>query len=297
MHEPTPRKRQTLLDQYCEQLGSLMQRRHTERALIAAKTQAEHAARLAEQAMQEAQEADRVKTKFLGNMTHELRTPLNAIIGFSEVIQNGAQPKEMAGYARYITEAGTRLLGILNGVLDLARIEAGKVELEDQVVSVDELLQATLRHMRPLADEREITITCMVGNETIYVDPAKIIQALGNIIGNAIKFTPPGGIIDIRSAVDRGGSVLIAIRDSGCGIPKRLLEKVLEPFGQVEEHLTRENDGVGLGLPIARALLKLHDAELALASELGTGTIAEIRLPAERLRFSATISYFPEKRS
>jgi two-component system cell cycle sensor histidine kinase PleC len=230
-------------------------------------------------------------------MTHELRTPLNAIIGFSEVIQNSSQPKETAGYARYITEAGTRLLGILNGVLDLARIEAGRVEIEDQVVTVDELLRATLRSLRPLADEREIMITCMIGDEAVCVDAAKIIQALTNIIANAIKFTPPGGLIEISSAVERAGTVLIAIRDSGCGIPKRLLEKVLEPFGQVEEHLTRENDGVGLGLPIAHALLKLHGAELSLASEPGAGTTAEIRLPVERLHSSATITYFPEKKS
>ena len=122
-------------------------------------------------------------------MTHELRTPLNAIIGFSEVIQNSSQPKETAGYARYITEAGTRLLGILNGVLDLARIEAGRVEIEDQVVTVDELLRATLRSLRPLADEREIVITCMISDEAVCVDAAKIIQAL-TIIANAIKFTP-----------------------------------------------------------------------------------------------------------
>ena len=297
MYEPAPRNRQSLLDQYCEQLGSLLERRHTERALIAAKGQAERAARLAAQALHEAQEADRAKTKFLGNMTHELRTPLNAIIGFSEVIQNSSQPKETAGYARYITEAGTRLLGILNGVLDLARIEAGRVEIEDQVVTVDELLRATLRSLRPLADEREIMITCMIGDEAVCVDAAKIIQALTNIIANAIKFTPPGGIIEISSAVERTGMVLIAIRDSGCGIPRRLLEKVLEPFGQVEEHLTRENDGVGLGLPIAHALLKLHGADLSLASEPGAGTTAEIRLPVERLRSSATITYFPEKKS
>src|SRR5258706_7321955 len=108
MYEPAPRNRQSLLDQYCEQLGSLLERRHTERALIAAKGQAERAARLAAQALYEAQEADRAQTKLLGNMTHALRTPLNAIIRLSEVIQNSSQPKETAGYSRYITEAGTR---------------------------------------------------------------------------------------------------------------------------------------------------------------------------------------------
>jgi two-component system cell cycle sensor histidine kinase PleC len=281
----TRRQQRSLLDDYCTQLGALLERRHTERALIAAKEQAEHAAVLAEESMRQAQAADRSKSQFLATMTHELRTPLNAIIGFSEVLQNGPRPNEIPGYARYIHDSGTQLLGMLNGVLDLARIEAGRLPLEEQDVALEEVLNAAIRPMRKLAEEKSVAIMCgmMIGNE-VRLDPTKMTQVFINLLSNAIKFTPEGGSIEIDSDLTRDGEVSILVRDTGNGIPAEDLVRVLEPFGQAEDHLTRQNGGIGLGLPIARALLKMHDGELLLSSEVDVGTTVDIRLPAYRVR-------------
>ena len=281
----TRRQHQSLLDDYCSQLGALLERRHTERALIAAKEQAERAAVLAEQAMRQAQAADRSKSQFLATMTHELRTPLNAIIGFSEVLQAGPRPNEIPGYAKYIHESGTQLLGMLNGVLDLARIEAGRLPLEEQDVALEEILDAAIRPVRKAADEKSVAIMCgmMVQNE-VRLDPAKMTQVFVNLLSNAIKYTPEGGSIEIDSDLTAGGDVSIMVRDNGKGIPAEDVSLVLEPFGQAEDHLTRQNGGIGLGLPIARALLKMHGGELVLTSEVDVGTTVEIRLPASRVR-------------
>jgi signal transduction histidine kinase len=279
-------KRGSLLDGYCLQLGILVERRHTELALVAAKEQAETAARLATEALLQAQEADRAKTKFLANMTHELRTPLNAIIGFSEIIQNAQdQPKaDYPEYAKYIHDAGIHLLGIVNGVLDLARIEAGKLDLDEQVVPLDEVIRTAMRTMRPAAEAKPIEIICQPQiKELVFIDPGRITHVFVNLLSNAIKFTEPGGRVAINVGCE-GTCLTVSITDTGVGIPSEHLEKVLEPFGQVEDHLTRQSEGAGLGLPIARALVALHGGELALKSELGCGTTVEVRLPRNRIR-------------
>jgi two-component system cell cycle sensor histidine kinase PleC len=276
----------SLLNDYCLQLGSLLERQHTERALITAKEQAERAAALAEASMRQAQEADRSKTKFLANMTHELRTPLNAIIGFSELIQNTpAQTGEHPAYAGYIHDSGTHLLGILNGVLDLARIEAGRLVLEQHDVSIAELIEAAAATHAAAAQRKSITILKRAPTALeAWIDPSKMKRALDNLLSNAVKFTAEGGTIEIEGGVAKSGELVIAVSDNGCGIPADHLDRVLEPFGQVEDHLTRENDGVGLGLPIARALVGLHGGSLMIDSEEQAGTTVEVRLPAERVR-------------
>jgi two-component system, cell cycle sensor histidine kinase PleC len=280
------RGRSSLLNDYCTQLGALLERRHTERALVAAKEQAERAAVLAEASMRQAQEADRAKTKFLANMTHELRTPLNAIIGFSELIQNSPQhAAEHPAYAGYIQDSGTHLLGILNGVLDLARIEAGRLVLEQQSVSVEELVASAATAQNASAARKSIKIACHTpGGHMVWLDPVRIKRVLTNLLSNAIKFTPENGEVEIASEIAPSGELIISVRDTGSGIPAEYLARVLEPFGQVEDHLTRETDGVGLGLPIARALVALHGGNLRIASEVGIGTTVEVRLPADRVQ-------------
>src|SRR5579862_3600578 len=179
----------TLIDDYCLQLGSLLDRRHTERVLTAARQDAEQTARLAEEAMAQAQAADRAKTNFLANVTHELRTPLNAIIGFSEIIETATPTPDHAAYGKYIHEAGTRLLGIVNNVLTLARVEAGKLELDEQVASLAEVLGASMRMFQHEAEAKSLVIGHE--NETdhlIHIDPSKIKQAFGHILSNAVKF-------------------------------------------------------------------------------------------------------------
>jgi signal transduction histidine kinase len=280
------REPKSLLDDYCSQLGSLLERRHTERVLIVARQNAERAARLAEEALIQAQATDRAKTTFLANVTHELRTPLNAIIGFSEIIQNaaGAHP-EHAAYGKYIHEAGTRLLSIVNDVLTLARIEAGKLQLDEQVASLDEVVRAAVRALLPNAAAKSIEVACQPNlDHLLQIDPGKVKQVFIHLLSNAVKFTPEGGRVTITARWDEREDLAIAVCDTGCGIPADYLDRVLEPFGQVEDHLTRENEGVGLGLPLARAMVGLHGGRLTLSSTIGVGTTAEVCFPAERLQ-------------
>jgi signal transduction histidine kinase len=285
------RQHRSLLDDYCSQLGTLLERRYTERVLIASKEQAENAAVLAQGAMRQAQAADSAKSRFLATLTHELRTPLNAIIGFSEVIR--ATPLsvgEIPDYARYIHESGTQLLGMLNGVLDLARIEAGKLILDEQDVLLEEMLDAAIRPLRRAAEEKSVAIMSgMVVERVLRLDIGKMTQVFVNLLSNAIKFTGAGGSIDIDSDLTPEGGLSIWVRDTGQGIASDDLDRVLEPFGQIEDHLTRQNSGMGLGLSIARALVRMHGGELTLTSQLDVGTTVEIRLPAERVRLLAAM--------
>jgi signal transduction histidine kinase len=276
----------SLLDDYCSQFGALLERRYTERALITAKEQAEAAAALAREAMRQAQAADRAKSQFLATMSHELRTPLNAIIGFSEVIQTATGANgDVPVYAKYIHESGGQLLTMLNGVIELARIEAGRLPLEEQDVMFEEVLDISVRASRKAAEQKSVTIMSgMVMERSLRLDLAKITQVFSNVLSNAIKFTDAGGSIEIDSDLTAEGGLVVWIRDTGLGIAAEDLARVLQPFGQLEDHLTRQNSGVGLGLPVARALVGLHGGELTLTSELGVGTTVEIRLPAERVR-------------
>ena len=280
-----------LLENYCSRLGVLLDRRYSGLALLEAKQRAEEAATLANEAMLKAKAADHAKSTFLANMAHELRTPLDAIVGFSEIIKlDNIQTKEHYEYAGYIHDAGTHLLDIINGILDLARIEAGKVELQEQLVALDELVRSAIATIRPIAQRKLIEIDCDFVQLPlmICVDPIKCKQIVLNLLSNGVKFTGPRGRIHIGSVLDNHGDLVVSIRDTGSGIPPEQVEKVLEPFEQVEDHLTRENKGTGLSLSIARALVELHGGELVLSSELGVGTTAMLRLPRDRVHSVAS---------
>jgi signal transduction histidine kinase len=285
-------KHEKLLENYCSRLGVLLERRYSGLALLEAKQQAEKAAVVANEAMLKARAADRAKSTFLANMAHELRTPLNAIIGFSEVIKlDDIQAKERyPEYAGYIHDAGILLLRIINGILDLSRIEAGKVEIQEQLVAFDELIQSAITTMRPISQSKFIDVDCDLRQPPlmIRVDGTKFKQVILNLLSNGIKFTEPRGRIQIGSVLDSRGDLVISITDTGIGIPPDQVEKVLEPFEQVEDQLARENEGTGLGLSIARALVELHGGELVLTSELGVGTTAILRLPRDRVHCAAS---------
>ncbi|HEX4616303.1 MAG TPA: HAMP domain-containing sensor histidine kinase [Stellaceae bacterium] len=287
MKEGRRRKGESLLETYCSQLGTLLDRPVSGLAFVNAKENAEAAADVANQQMLQAQASDRAKTKFLANMSHELRTPLNAIIGFSEVIKlNAQQPKERyPEYAQYIHDAAIHLLELINGILDLARIEAGKVELEEEAVPVSDLIYSAVTTLKPIAEKKLVSIDCRHRrtDAVIRVDQTKFKQVLLNLLSNAVKFTQPSGRVIVDCKRDEHGGLVISVKDTGVGIPREQLEKVLEPFEQVEDHLTRRNEGTGLGLPIAKALIELHGGELTLHSELNVGTTAELRLPRERI--------------
>lgn len=285
------RKPEALLENYCSRLGTLLETRYTGLALLSAKQEADTAARHANEAMLEAKAADLAKTKFLANMAHELRTPLNAIIGFSEIIKlDSIQSRDRyPQYAEYIHDAGILLLNIINGLLDLARIQAGKVDLEEQIVAVGELVQSAVRTLAPIAQKKSIELSCELAQSAtlVCVDQTKFRQIMINLLSNGIKFTEPPGSILIESSVNGRGDLVISIKDTGIGIPPEHLERVLNPFEQVADHLTKENEGTGLGLPIARALIELHGGDLALSSELGIGTTVALRLPHERVHHVA----------
>ncbi len=284
------RPSESLLESYCSQLGTLLDRRSPGLALVTAKQQAESATVVAKQQMRQAQASDRAKTKFLANMSHELRTPLNAIIGFSEVIKLDAQqPRERyPEYAQYIHEAAIHLLGLINGILDLARIEAGKVDLEEESVSIFQMIHSVITTVRPIAEKKLVKIDCHDErmDTLVRVDQIKFKQVLLNLLSNAVKFTQPRGCVIVGCGRDGQGDLVISVKDTGIGIPRDHLQKVLEPFEQVEDHLTRRNEGTGLGLPIAKALIELHCGELVLDSEINVGTTAELRLPRHRIGFS-----------
>jgi signal transduction histidine kinase len=290
MNEGRRRRYESLLENYCSQLGTLLDRPVSGLAFVRGKENAEAAADIANQQKLQAQASDRAKTKFLANMSHELRTPLNAIIGFSEVIKlNDQQPKERyPEYAQYIHDAAIHLLDLINGILDLARIEAGKVELEEEAVSISDLIHSVVTTLRPIADKKLVTIECRKRrtDALIRVDQTKFKQVLLNLLSNAVKFTQPRGSVVIDCSRDAVGDLVISVKDTGVGIPPEQLQKVLEPFEQVEDHLTRRNEGTGLGLPIAKALIELHGGQLVLDSQLNVGTTAALHLPRDRISLS-----------
>jgi signal transduction histidine kinase len=290
MNEGRRRRYESLLETYCSQLGTLLDRPVSGLAFVRDKQNAEAVADVANQQKLQAQASDRAKTKFLANMSHKLRTPLNAIIGFSEVIKlNAQQPKERyPEYAQYIHDAAIHLLDLINGILDLARIEAGKVELEEEAVSISDLIHSVVTTLRPIADKKLVTIECRKRrtDALIRVDQTKFKQVLLNLLSNAVKFTHPRGSVVIDCSRDATGDLVISVKDTGVGIPPEQLQKVLEPFEQVEDHLTRRNEGTGLGLPIAKALIELHGGQLILDSQLNVGTTAALRLPRERIGLS-----------
>jgi signal transduction histidine kinase len=252
-----------------------------------AKQRAEEAASLAHEAMLKAKAADHAKSKFLANMAHELRTPLNAIIGFSEIIKldqvqmRGRYPE----YAGYIYDAGTILLDIINKILDLARIEAGPIELQEELVSLGGLLCSAVNTIKPIAQEKSVDLICEIEEPSplIYVDSTKFNQIIINILSNAVKFTESRGRVHVNFMLHRSGDLVVSITDTGIGIAAEQIERVLQPFEQAADHLTREHNGTGLGLPIAKALIELHGGELILSSRPGTGTTARLRLPAGRV--------------
>lgn len=240
------------------------------------------------QAKEAADSANRTKSEFLANMSHELRTPLNAIMGFSEVNKDEmfgtlAVPQYLE-YARDIYNSGSHLLEIINDILDLSKVEAGRFELVEEEVDLGKILNAVRNLTKGRAEEKglEIEIRLPEGFPKIFADQRSVKQMLLNLTSNAIKFTPGGGAVSVHAEVLQEGDFKISVQDSGIGIASDDMEKVMTPFGQVDSALARENQGTGLGLPLVRAMVELHGGTLALDSALGKGTTATLHFPANR---------------
>ncbi len=286
-----PPKRTTMLQRYGEQLGHVVERRLTEMALLAAKQQAERSADAARVALLNAEAANRAKTEFLANMSHELRTPLNAIIGFSEVIQNEIMGKvqnnpRYVDYARDIRQAGTHLLSVINDILDIAKIEAGQLELREDVFGLGEALEVCIKMLTDQAKESGLELVCAGPDDlpNLWADEKKFKQIAINLLSNAIKFTPEGGRITLNAEIEPDGALKLTVTDTGIGIAADDLEMALAPFAQVDSAYCRSHEGTGLGLPISKALAELHGGSLDMESEPGVGTTVTVRFPSERLR-------------
>jgi signal transduction histidine kinase/CheY-like chemotaxis protein len=240
----------------------------------------EEANRQAGMAREVAEEASRAKSEFLANMSHELRTPLTVIIGSLELMQSSAPTPELEQLLDMAESSSQRLLGIINDLLDISRIEARKLTLEEKSFDLRECVQKVVEMFSPQAREKGLLLhwaTDPAVPETVNGDPARIGQVLVNLIGNAVKFTQQGEV-HIFVGLERG-DLFFAIRDTGIGIPAAKIDQLFQPFTQVDSSLTRRYGGTGLGLAISRLLLALMGGEIQVESALGKGSTFTFTLP------------------
>jgi PAS domain S-box-containing protein len=232
-----------------------------------------------------AESANQAKSQFLANMSHELRTPLNAIIGFSEVISSalfGPLDTRYRDYAQDIHGSGHHLLRIINDLLDLSKVEAGRFELRDGQVQLAALFEACRRMVSDRAVATGVALDIASTNLVVIGDELRLEQVLLNLVSNAVKFTPSGGEVRITAALGPGGDVSVSVADTGIGMAAEEIPLALQPFGQIDNSLTRPHGGTGLGLPLAKRLVELHGGTLIVESEPGCGTTVTFTLPPER---------------
>ncbi|HWU56196.1 MAG TPA: ATP-binding protein [Rhizomicrobium sp.] len=229
--------------------------------------------------------ASRAKTRFLANMSHELRTPLNAIIGFSEVMTRemfGSLGPRYQEYSRLIHESGAHLLDLINSVLDMSKIEAGKFELHEELFDLEQTAESALRFLKIPAERAGVTIRLDVAPQArlVFADQRATKQILVNLLSNGVKYTPPGGEVTVSAgAPDAGLGIEIRVSDTGTGISKEDLERLGKPFEQVESAETRAKEGTGLGLALVKSLAQMHGGSAVIDSVLGEGTTVTVRLP------------------
>jgi signal transduction histidine kinase len=273
-------------------LAGMVIQRATKRhlvSLVEARTRELREAKdVAESATRVAESATRAKSEFLANMSHELRTPLNAIIGFSEIIAHelfGPLGNEKyLDYMKDIHKSSLHLLSVIKAVLDMSKIEAGKLELSKEWLNIRHLIGEVIRMMREQAESRSIELVKKLsdGEVEIWADERAIKQIFLNLLSNAIKFSRDSGEVCVRVVSDEPDRAVVEFEDHGIGMNEEELERALQPFGQAQPSTTRNYGGTGLGLPITKGLIEAHGGKLTIESRAGQGTIARVSLPTER---------------
>jgi two-component system, cell cycle sensor histidine kinase PleC len=281
------RHEEKLMESEKRLMATVADLRHSQQKL---ERQAEEVADLAEKYAEEktrAEEASQAKSKFLANMSHELRTPLNAIIGFSEIMESGMfGPLGSDKYREYcsdIHQSGQYLLDVINDILDMSKIEAGRIRLDAEPIELEPFLNDAMRVVSGRASDKRLKLTARIGGGIrLSADHRLLKQIMLNLLSNAVKFTPEGGRVTIRARKTSGGWVSISIADTGIGIPEEALARLGRPFEQVESQLTKSHQGSGLGLAIAKSLTELHHGSMRIHSTPGRGTMVLLRLPINR---------------
>ena len=231
--------------------------------------------------------ANRAKSQFLAAMSHELRTPLNAIIGFSEMLTGSTtaavSSTHVQEYAEAIHQSGSHLLGIINDILDISRIEAGKLALNEDVFSLPEVVESAAQLVRQRAARSGVQLVISVPEDCplVCADEQRLRQILINLLSNAVKFTRRDGTVEVTAAWEK--DLVISVRDTGIGMSKEDIPKALALFGQIDNQLSRNYEGTGLGLPLSKAFAELHGGSLEITSDPGIGTTVSVRLPASRI--------------
>jgi PAS domain S-box-containing protein len=242
----------------------------------------------ADLALLHAEQSSKAKSEFLARMSHELRTPLNAVIGFSEIMKGQyfgplGSPKYQE-YAEDIDQCGRHLLSLINDILDLSKVEAGRYVLEEEQIDLGRIIDGSVRLLRDHAATKGVTIA--IRQEpvpTIMGDQRALKQVVVNLLSNAVKFTQRGGMVEVGTVLDASGDVCVIVKDTGIGIPEGEVPRVLEAFGRASNVRMSGEDGTGLGLAIVGSFLSLHGATLDIDSAVGVGTTVTVRLPIERV--------------